>query len=179
LFFCWAATLVFSLFVHGAAFAACPPNASPGYESGNVVHCKCNSGYENRDGACRPIPSMRAKREPTMRAMTRAECVRFAGEKLREDLAACKAPVVSCLESVGVRINEATCAATTLVSALALAADPSKISTMVAGPAVAGAVVVCAREAYDAIDKCEPVWGTCQHGPLQAHTDAVAACPRK
>jgi hypothetical protein len=172
-------TIVFSAIVTNSAFADCPPNASASYESGNVVHCKCNVGYENRGGGCTPIPSIRAKREPEMRAMTRAKCIQFAGEKLRNDLAACKAPIVSCLVSAGVRVNEATCTASTLVSALLVASDPSKISAAVVGPAVAVAVVACAREAYDAAEKCGPVWGACQDGPLKAHKDAVIACPTK
>src|SRR6202035_210342 len=138
--------------------------------------CQCDAGYENREGACRPIPSMRAKPEPTVRALTRAECVRSAGKKLQEDLAACKPPVVNCLVGVGVRVHEATCAASTLVSALVVAADPSKVSAAVAGPAVVGAVVFCAREAYDAIEKCEPVWGSCQDEPLKAHKHSIADC---
>lgn len=186
LYLCLAAAVLSTLACQ-PAFADCPPNASPSYETGNVVHCKCNAGYENRGGGCRPVPVMRARPEPTMRArpapslraVTRAECVRLAGEQLKKDLNKCRSPVVSCLTSVGVRINEATCTASTLVSALALALDPTKISTAVVGTTVAGAVVVCGREAYDAVEKCEPVWGTCQNGPLQAHKDAIAACPKQ
>jgi hypothetical protein len=114
-----------------------------------------------------------------MRAMTRTECIRSAGKELQKNLAACQPPIVSCLVNAGVRIHEATCAASTLVSALVVAADPSKVSTAVAGPAVAGALVVCAREAYDAVEKCDPVWGACQDGPLKAHKDAIAACQNK
>jgi hypothetical protein len=150
---------------------------SPSYESGSVVHCKCNPGYENRSGACTPIPGMQAKREPTMRAMTRTECIQSAGKELQRNLAACQSPIVSCLVNAGVRIHEATCAASTLVSALVVGADPSKVSSAVVGPAIAGALVVCAREAYDAVEKCDPVWGACQNGPPKAHKDAIAACP--
>jgi hypothetical protein len=62
------AVFLFLTLAHSAAFGACPPNASPQYEANNVVHCRCNAGYENRGGACRPIPVMRAMPEPTMRA---------------------------------------------------------------------------------------------------------------
>lgn len=176
LLFCFAVALALPLLNGGAALAGCPPHSSARYETGNVVHCRCNAGYENRGGACRPVPSLRAKRQPSMRAMTRAECVRVAGEQLRKALGQCKSPLVHCLTSAGVRIHEATCAASTLVSALVLAADPTKVSAAVAGPAVAGAVVACGREAYDAVEKCSPDWGTCQAAPLRAHKAALNAC---
>jgi hypothetical protein len=173
------AIVVLSAIASAPARADCPPNASPSYEAGGVVHCKCNSGYENRGGECKPIPTMQAMPEPTMRAQTRAECIGSAGRQLRADLKMCKPPIVACMTKAGVRIHEATCAASTLVSALALAADPSKVSTAVAGPAVVGAVVVCGREAYDAVEKCEPDWGTCPEEPLKAHKRAVDDCPSK
>ncbi len=176
LLFCFAVALITPLLNGGAALAGCPPHSSASYEAGNVVHCRCNTGYESRDGACRRVPSLRAKPQPSMRAMTRAECVRMAGEQLREALGRCKPPLVQCLTSAGVRIHEATCAASTLVSALVVAADPTKASAAVAGPAVAGAVVACGREAYDAAEKCSPDWGTCQAAPLRTHKAAVATC---
>lgn len=59
------------VFSHTSALAGCPPNSSPSYETGNVVHCKCNAGYENRSGACQAIPEMRAAPEAEMRAKFR------------------------------------------------------------------------------------------------------------
>jgi hypothetical protein len=174
---CLLAGIAMSVFGSVAARADCAPNASPSYEADNVVHCKCNAGYENRDGECKVIPTMSAKPEPTMRAKTRAECVRDAGKDLRTALDQCKSPIIACMTSAGVRIHEATCAASTLVSALAVAADPTKGSAVVVGPAIAGSVVVCGREAYDAVEKCEPDWGTCPDEPLKTHRNAVAACP--
>jgi hypothetical protein len=47
-----SAGLAFSALGVAAASAACPPNASPSYVSGDVVHCKCDAGYENLNGAC-------------------------------------------------------------------------------------------------------------------------------
>jgi hypothetical protein len=49
---CLSAGLAFSALAHATAFAACPPNASSSYVSGSVVHCKCDAGYENLNGAC-------------------------------------------------------------------------------------------------------------------------------
>lgn len=158
-----------------AARADCPPNASPSYEADNVVHCKCNAGYENRDGECKMIPVMEPKPEPTMRAKTRAECVRDAGKDLRTALDHCKSPAVECMESAGARIHEATCAATALVGALAIVVDPTKATTA----AIAGTAVQCGREAHDAAEKCEATWGTCADEPLKAHKAAIAQCPVK
>lgn len=178
-FVCLLAGVAMSVLGAVAARADCPPNASPSYEADNVVHCKCDAGYENRDGECKFIPVMRARPEPTMRAQTRAQCIRSAGKDLRAGLDKCKSPIIACVTSAGVRIHEATCAASTLVSALVVAADPTKGSAIVVGPAIAGSVVACGREAYDAVEKCEPVWGSCPDEPLQTHKNAVADCPAK
>jgi hypothetical protein len=51
---CFSVGLAFSALGYGSALGACPPNASPSYESGNVVHCQCDAGYENRNGVCSP-----------------------------------------------------------------------------------------------------------------------------
>lgn len=34
------------------ADAQCPPNSSPVYQTENIVHCRCNAGFENKDGVC-------------------------------------------------------------------------------------------------------------------------------
>jgi hypothetical protein len=153
---------------------ACPPH-SVGVSKieGNVrtITCHCVKGYTEMGNSC-----VAHKPKLIMRPMTRAECVRVAGKDLRDALAACRSPLVDCLVAAGVRINEATCAASSLVSMLAVAADPSKASSVVL-PAVAGDVVACGREAYDAVEKCSPTWGACQDGPLKAYKDAVATCP--
>ena len=183
----FAAVLLMTALAPGAALAACAEHSSPKYESNNVVHCKCDSGYENREGACRPIPAMRARPEPVMRARpepvmraaTKAECLRSAGADLRKELAQCRTPLLRCVMSAGVRINEAGCAVSALFTALVAAADPTKVSVVAAGLMTAGATGVCAREAYDALEKCTPDWGTCPDAPLQKHKDAVAACPAR
>jgi hypothetical protein len=177
-FVCLLAGVAMSVVGSVAARADCPPNASPSFEANNVVHCKCDAGFENRDGECKMIPVMREKPEPTMRAQTRAECVRDAGRQLRTDLDKCSSPIVECMTNAGVRIHQATCAASTLVSALAVAMDPTKASAIVA-PAIAGSVVMCGREAYDAVEKCEPAWGACSEEPLKTHKTAIAECPGK
>lgn len=174
-FVCLLAGVAMSVVGSVAARADCPPNASPSFEANNVVHCKCDAGFENRDGECKMIPVMREKPEPTMRAQTRAECVRSAGQQLKTDLAQCKSPSIECMESAGARIHEATCAATALVGALAIVVDPTKATTA----AIAGTAVQCGREAHDAAEKCEATWGTCADGPLKVHKTAIAECPVK
>lgn len=170
-----------------AASAACPLHASQQYEANNVVHCKCDAGYENREGACRPVPTIRRRPEPvmrarpnaTLRAPTKAECLRLAAADLRTALASCRTPLLRCVMSAGVRINEAGCAVSALFTALVVAADPTKVSAVAAGLMTAGAAGVCAKEAYDALEKCTPDWGACPNAPLQKHKDAVATCPAK
>ena len=149
---------------HGAtAQPTCPAHAHfVGSEiSGNVrtTHCACDEGYENAGGGC--------VRATTMRAQTRAECIRFAGEQLRDDLAKCKSPVVECLTNAGVRPNEAFCAASALVVAL----DQSKVTVL-------GALLACGDKIHAATDVCGPTWGACQASPLQAHKKAVDTCPK-
>jgi hypothetical protein len=168
--------------VPGAIAQDCPPNAHFDRVEiiGNVetTHCACNDGYKKRGGACVRDTNTRAANPTIMRALTRAECGRFAGKQLRKDLDACRPPLVECLISVGVRINAATCTVSALVAAGLIAGDPTKIGTVVL-PSFEGALASCTREAYDAAEKCQPTWGTCKEAPLQAFKAAIAACPTK
>jgi hypothetical protein len=155
--------------VAGAAIAGCPPNSHPTEREGKTQYCECNDGYKNQSGSCTPIVSMRPS--------TRADCVRFAGYRLREDLQLCRSPIVNCLVNEGVRINIATCAGAAFVAALGVV-DPEKITATAMEAIVAGALVQCTREAHDIAEKCAPTWATCRDGPLKAHTATVAECSR-
>lgn len=133
-----------------------------------TVHCKCDDGYKNVGGTCeRAGTTMRPTNPTIMRAQTRAECVRAAGNQLKADLAKCHSPIVECLKSAGVRPQEAICAA----SALVVAVDPSKVTVL-------GAAVACGDKIYEAADVCGATWGQCQNGPLQTYRQATAECPK-
>ncbi len=134
-----------------------------------TTRCQCNQGYEPRgDGSCRISPTMGPANPTTMRAETRLDCVRFAGNHLREGLEACRSPIISCLTSAGVQRNNAICAASGLVVAI----DPTKVTVL-------GAVIACGDQIYSMADTCKETWGTCQDGPLKAHREAMAACPSR
>jgi hypothetical protein len=144
------------------AQSECPTHAHVDHVemSGNVrtTHCVCDEGYDSGNGAC--------VRVTTMRAQTRAECVRAAGMRLKQDLASCKSPIADCLTKAGVRPKEAICAASSLVVAL----DPSKVT-------VIGAVIACGDKVYEMADICGPTWGQCQNAPLKTHQQAIDRCP--
>jgi len=128
--------------------------------------------------ATRPSPPhapARPASAPPASAESRADCLRFAGERLRSDLAACHSPLVECLKDAGVRKNEATCTGSTLVAGLLILVDPTKTSGVVV-PTVTSALLSCTHEAYDAAEKCSPTWGTCQEAPFKAFKEAIAAC---
>ena len=132
----------------------------------HIVHCKCNDGYESRGGKCVRITEIRPAPPTTMRAQTRAECVRSAGVRLREDLAKCRSPLVECMKNAGVRHKEAVCAA----SALVVAVDPTKVTVL-------GATIACGDKLYEAADVCSSTWGNCYERPLAAHKAAISKCP--
>ena len=147
---------------HAVALEDCPAHAHVDRVEMNgdvrTTHCVCDEGYENVNGSC--------ARATMMRAQTRTECVRSAGEQLKQDLARCKSPIVECLTHAGVRSKEAICAASTLVVAL----DPSKVTVL-------GAVIACGDKLYEMTDVCKPTWGQCQSVPLRTHQQAVDRCP--
>lgn len=154
---------------NAAAQQGCPPNLHEESERGSTVYCKCNSGFENRGGDCKPIPTMRQGPQTIMRQQTKAECVRGAGEQLQQDLSACRSPLVSCLAKAGVRRSHVTCAV-----ALLLSKADRKAKAFVT---VLGALNECSDIPYDIADVCESTWGTCQDEPLRKHQKTVAACP--
>jgi hypothetical protein len=172
-------------FSMGGAFAqGCPPNSHPDSENATTVFCVCNEGFAKRDGACQPVMTVGPgpqQHQTTMRAITRPECVRFAGEQLKKDLETCRSPVMSCLTTEGVTPAAAACTLTTLTSGVAFAAsavaDPTKASTAVAAMSLAAALSSCRVTAKNIAQACAPAAGTCQEQPLKAHKDAVAACP--
>ena len=157
-----------------------PPNSFPARESGNTVFCRCNAGFEKREGACRPVPTMRqgpVAPPPSMRAMTRPECVRFAGEALRQDVARCRRfgrSFVNCLKQEGISEFEVECALSSLVAALAVVYDPTKVTVKLA---IAGVAASCGPSVGKTAEKCAPRWGTCEEEPLVKHKAAIAACP--
>ena len=152
----------------GVAIAGCPDNSHPVEMVGTTQYCECNKGFEKRGGACRPVL--------TMRAMKRADCIRFAGYQLREDLARCEYPLISCLKNGGVRENVARCAVEALIGGLVVAADPTK-SASVLTLSVTGALAGCKNEALEVAEKCAPAWGTCEQRPLKTYRDRIQGCP--
>src|ERR1044071_3145931 len=93
-----------------------------------ITRCECNSGYESRsDGSCQPVSVIRSE--------TRADCVRFAGNHLRDDLNACANPFLECLRQQGVPTNGVVCVSGAVASGIGLAIsalDPTKAATYVA-----------------------------------------------
>jgi hypothetical protein len=154
----------------GAVAQQCPPNSHVDrvIQDGNTqtIHCKCDDGYENRGGKCERVVQIRPTPPTIIRAQTRAECVRSAGVKLREELAKCRSPLIECMKNAGVRPKEAICAA----SALVVAVDPTKVTVL-------GAAIACGDKVYEAADVCSPTWGNCYDGPLAAHKAAITNCP--
>ncbi len=165
--------LVLTFFVlscQSALAQQCPANSHVDrvIQEGNTqtIHCKCDNGYENRGGKCERAAEIRPTPPTTMRAQTRAECVRSAGIKLREELAKCRSPLIECMKNAGVKPKEAICAA----SALVVAVDPSKVTVL-------GAAIACGDKVYEAADVCSPTWGNCYDGPVAAHKAAISNCP--
>lgn len=159
-----SAAVVLFLAAHGAALAACPPNASPKYETGNVVHCTCNSGYENRGGGCKPIPVMHAKPEPSIRPIRRAECLKFQ-ETIRHDgLAGCRWDLYYCMIDQGAGFPAAFCAAGVVISGL----TPRAMSAAILG---------CGEKLQAVYTACEPKLTACQAAVSSSYPKGVATCP--
>ena len=123
---------------------------------------------------------MVAAPQPSMRAKTRAECVRDAGIQLKQDLDACHGPVMSCLTKDGVPDQAAACVYSALGAAVTAAVTEvpgaRRAASAGAGLALAGALHSCGVNARDVAQACSATAGTCQEGPLRAHQAAVAAC---
>lgn len=136
-----------------------------------TTRCQCNEGYEPAgDGSC-------------MRATTRPECVRFAGEALHKDLQACQGPIMSCLRTEGVPADVATCTTGTLAAGIpftvSAAADPTKATTILLGVALANALSSCQANARSIATACSPAAGICEEKALNTHRAAVTACPSR
>ena len=90
----------------------CPPFSGPalGHENDEVVPCNCLPGfsYGKHDRRCHPIPW---KREPVMRAMTPAECVRMEDDIKTARTKRCSADFYDCLVARGMSSDAAWCAA--------------------------------------------------------------------
>ena len=157
-----------ALFVvaQGSAFAACPPNASPSYESGNVVHCKCNAGYENRGGGCKPIPVMRAKPEPSMWPITRAECIKFQDTIRRDGLAGCRSDLYYCMIEQGSGFPAAYCAARAVLAGL----SPRSAAL---------SALTCGERLQAVYTACEPKWTACKAAVSSSYPKGMASCPSK
>jgi hypothetical protein len=52
----------------GARADGCPANAHPAYESGGVVHCKCDTGFAAYHGICTDKETVRTQLEIRMRS---------------------------------------------------------------------------------------------------------------
>jgi hypothetical protein len=169
LVFLWTFFVVQSDFA--LAESECPTNAHVDRvevtDDVRTTHCKCDDGYQHVGGGCARVTTIRPASPTIMRAQTREECVRAAGEQLRNDLAKCKSPLIDCLTSAGVTPGKAVCAATALLVAL----DPSKATVM-------GALITCGDKLYESSDVCGPTWGKCQASSLSAQVKAVATCTK-
>ncbi len=146
------------------------------------LHCECEAGYEPSGGKCMPKVSMRQGPVTEMRAMTRTECVRFAGNHLQEALNACKAPVFGCMKHEGVQDAAASCTAAgalAVIAGLSAYGDPSKLTTAAAIGSLGAAAADCRSHSREIADKCGPTWGTCQNAPLKAWKAEIAGCPAK
>ncbi len=161
------ATIVSSL-AAGTADAACPPNASASYQSGNVVHCKCNAGYESRDGACKLIPTMHARPEPAMRPISRAQCLKFQETIRRDGLAGCKSNLYYCMVERGSGFPAAWCA---------VGVAKAGFSANLAG--VTAAIISCGEKAQKTYTACEPKMTACTDAIKASYPAGVASCPRK
>jgi hypothetical protein len=161
-YFCIATLL--SVGVTGSAFAACPPNSSVSYESGSVVHCKCDAGYENREGGCKPIPTMNPAPAATMGPMTRAMCMKFQDEIQSDGTGGCRWGLYSCIKQ-GIGFPAAWCAI-----GIVFAKVEGRLATAVA---TAG----CGERLQNIVSACEPKFDACNAEVAAAYTEGTGSCP--
>lgn len=164
----------------GGAFSlTCPPGT---VEVGVNVSTTETGGTKtiNTNHVCQQIAPAP---QPVMRAKTRAECVRDAGIQLKEDLGICRGPIMNCLTKEGVPDAAATCAESTLGTALLAAggkvSGASRLSQVGLGLALESALRTCRVASKDIANACAPTAGTCEEGPLAAHKTAIKTCPVK
>lgn len=158
--------VLFSFVWAGTAFAACAPNSSVSSEKAGVVHCKCNAGYENRGGECRPIVVMRAKPEPSMRAMSRSECLKFQDGIRRDGFAGCRSNLYYCMIEQGSGFPAAWCAV-----GAALSVWKPSVTTVV------GAIAKCGEKAQAVYASCEPKLAACSNAVAASYPAGMASCP--
>ena len=135
------------------ALAQCPPHAhATGMtQEGDVrtIHCGCDAGYQNRNGACRTIGG-----DP--------QCVLQAGKQLKVDQQqGCARVVGKCFDT-----NQTPLSA----SAIACVAACRQVGGCAIGCGIAG----LAAEAV--IEKCIDEHNSCFEAALARHRAAVKAC---
>lgn len=131
----------------------------------------------------KPAPTMAATPPTVMRAKTRGECVRSAGEDLRDGLNRCDGPVLACLKTEDVPDQAIDCVGETLGSGVAavMAAAPGVGvgAATLAALGVTRAMHTCHLVSGKIAKACAPNAGVCQEEQLRLHKSAVAACPPK
>jgi hypothetical protein len=152
---------------------SCPPGTRrTGVETERVgkdiiYHALCEKIPET---TLRPDP-----RELVIRPETRADCVRFAGTRLKEDLKHCSAPLTACLTDAGFTPAEAACAIAVLVTYY----KPPTVRVIGQTTMIAlGECGLAAIEKTHAIAECRRQWGgeNCVQQQLRRHEGNVSAC---
>ena len=144
---------LFAFLVAGTntAYAACPPNSHEERQTGNVVHCKCNGGFENRAGACRRISG-----DPA--------CIKRAGEQLQ------RGQQKDCAHLVGACFTDNKAQLT-----------GAALGCIIACRQLAGCAIGCGVSglvAENIVTKCIDVRNSCFEEKLADHKRAVEACKR-
>ena len=155
--FLFSIVVLLAIMATGTARAACPDNSSATYESGNVVHCKCNAGYEKRGDACKPIP--------TMNAMTRAQCLSFNEDLQSAGQSGCNWNMYHCMVERGSGFPAAWCAI-----GIVLGVPGGRVG-------VASGVAACGERIQAIYDACEPNLKSCKTSVAAAYSDGKATCP--
>jgi len=156
--------ILLTLAVGSALADGCPAFSSEVTEAGDVVTCRCITGYHNQNGQCVPVAT--ASDAAAAPPHARAACMHAAGLQLRHRLEKCRSPLVFCLKSAGVRQSLAMCTATALISAA-----PNGVKTLLS------TLASCGDTMADQADRCVSTWSQCEEMPLAQFKTEVAACP--
>jgi hypothetical protein len=152
----------------------------PGYHQNGQEPPEVQGGTTIIHPICEPDQQIVPAHPVTMRAQTRAECVRDAGEQLKEDLSVCRGPIATCLATEGVTDKAADCVEDGLAAAVTLAATRApgigRLAIAAAALQVEHALRSCGVSSKEIAKACAPTAGTCEEGPLKAHKAAVKRC---
>ena len=177
------------LFVTSTQAALAQQEACPGKPNAHVIgrstktqpdgtiirttQCACNEGYSSPGSECIRTTVMRERPQPVMRAMTRPECVQFAGNSLFLGIKNCKlkpnqATLIACLKGTNLSEHSLQC----------LATIPAAATPLGPAPAIAACGLLVTKVPLDAMLRCKDISDSCLTNALEQHKQNVAACQR-